>query len=129
MKPTKTDIIDGPIDDLTEEDFAEKNVKVRISMYVDLDIVRHFKAEAARTGDKYQTLMNRKLREATFGGGDIEKRLASVEERLSKEELLLRAIFGEDKVEVVRPSVRLPSGQRMMTKQLPRKRKKAAVGR
>lgn len=73
-------------DDLTEEDFRDENVKVRITIYLDLDLVKHFKAQAAKPGaiGKYQTLINQALREKVYGDVSIHQRLAAVEETLTK---------------------------------------------
>ncbi len=71
---------------LTKEDFLSKNVKFRVNMFVDLDIVEHFRDEAKRTGDKYQTLMNKTLREAVFGKDkeDVKQRLLKLEKAVFK---------------------------------------------
>lgn len=86
MKSTKTkkDISYGEIDDLSEEDFNDENVKMRISIYFDRDIVMHFKNEAKRTGEKYQTLMNRTLREHLGKKNAIEERLERIEREVFK---------------------------------------------
>jgi len=55
-------------DRLTREDIQPKNVKERINMFVDEDVVNAFREYASKTpGGKYQTLMNQVLRAFTFG--------------------------------------------------------------
>jgi uncharacterized protein (DUF4415 family) len=44
------------------ESLEPKNIKVRISIWVDLDILDFFKAQAETGGDKYQTRINAALR-------------------------------------------------------------------
>jgi uncharacterized protein (DUF4415 family) len=66
---------------LTSNDF--KNPKVRITMMVDEETLRAFKAKAQETGEGYQTLMNRVLKEATTQ--------PSLEERVLKLEMLMKA--------------------------------------
>jgi uncharacterized protein (DUF4415 family) len=81
--PTKTKkkIRYGKKDVLTASDF--KNPKIRITMMVDEDIVRAFKERAEESGEGYQTLMNRALRETMMK--------PSVEQRISELERLVKA--------------------------------------
>jgi uncharacterized protein (DUF4415 family) len=44
------------------EAFESRNTKVRITMYVDLDVLEYFKTRAAKDGGAYQTQMNQELR-------------------------------------------------------------------
>ena len=44
------------------EAFQERSTKVRISIYLDLDVLNHFKARAAKDGTPYQTQVNAELR-------------------------------------------------------------------
>lgn len=44
------------------EAFEERATKVRISIYLDLDVLNHFKARAAKDGAPYQTQINAELR-------------------------------------------------------------------
>ena len=52
---------------LTEEHFKDKNVKVRISMFIPLDVQNAFRDEAKELGIGYQTLMQMHLRLAMAG--------------------------------------------------------------
>ena len=55
----------------TSEDVRPENVKVRITMYVDLDVLNHFKQMAQSPESAgYQTLMNAALREAAAARGN-----------------------------------------------------------
>lgn len=62
-----------------------KATKTRITMFVDKDIIKYFKKEAAKTGDKYQSLMNKALRDSAFDKEDIKSRLEAVEAALGKD--------------------------------------------
>ena len=76
----------GSIDDLSREDIQDQNVKMRISIFFDLDLIKHFKAEAKKTGEKYQTLMNRMMREIVFGKerDELRERLSRLEKVVFK---------------------------------------------
>lgn len=65
-------------DRLTREDIEPKNVKERVNMFVDEDVVNAFREYAAKMpGGKYQTLMNQVLRAFAFGleNSDFDKKL------------------------------------------------------
>ena len=47
---------------LPEGEINSKNVKVRITTSIDLDVVEELKRQAANEGEKYQTLLNSYLR-------------------------------------------------------------------
>jgi uncharacterized protein (DUF4415 family) len=53
--------------EIPDEAFKTQNVKLKVTAYLDLDIVQELKKEALKTGSKYQTLMNQKLRDTIFG--------------------------------------------------------------
>lgn len=76
-------------DKLPPDEFEKKNSKVRITTFIDLDILEKLKEEAAETGSKYQTLLNEKLRKILLEEktikealSDINRRLANVEKRM-----------------------------------------------
>jgi uncharacterized protein (DUF4415 family) len=71
----------GKKDVLTADDF--KNPKIRISMMVDEDVIRAFKERAKETGEGYQTLMHRALRDASLRPS-VEERLAKLESLVTK---------------------------------------------
>ena len=52
--------------ELPEEAFDDRRTKVKISMYVDLDVLDHFKARAS-DGRPYQTQINQELRRIMEG--------------------------------------------------------------
>ena len=58
---------------VSAEALDDRNTKVRITMYVDLDVLNYFKARAAEAYQPYQTQINaelRKVMETEQGGGD-----------------------------------------------------------
>lgn len=62
MKSTKSRKLKFGNVDLTPEEMVGTG-KIRVTMFLDEDIVRAFKAKAAVNGTKYQTLINSTLRE------------------------------------------------------------------
>ena len=52
--------------DLIPEEIKAKNVKVRITTYIDLDIIEELKVQAAEENEKYQNLLNKYLRACVF---------------------------------------------------------------
>jgi len=75
---------------LADEDFEPKNIKVRINTYIDLDVIDALKKEAKRNGEKYQTLLNQKLREIVLD--DKITTIKDIERRLKKVENLLKVV-------------------------------------
>jgi uncharacterized protein (DUF4415 family) len=76
-------------DKLENDEFEKRNIKVRITTFIDIDLLERLKEEAAVTGKKYQTLLNEKLRDILLEEeaikstlSNIDKRLANVEKRL-----------------------------------------------
>jgi uncharacterized protein (DUF4415 family) len=64
---------------LADEDLNPKNVKWRVTMMLDLDIIETFKKQAQEKGIGYQTLINQALREHLEGSESFEKRLEKLE--------------------------------------------------
>jgi hypothetical protein len=85
----KKNINYGKKDVLSKNEFNSENVKVRITTYIDLDILEALKVEAKKTKQKYQTLLNTKLRESVSGEKTIYSSLNSIKERLGKVEHIL----------------------------------------
>jgi uncharacterized protein (DUF4415 family) len=54
-------------------EFEPKNLKIRVTMMVDGDVLDAYRAAAQKHGIGYQTLMNQKLRESLEG---LDKTLA-----------------------------------------------------
>ena len=73
--------------DIPEEDFELKNMKFRVNMWLDMDLVDIIRAEAEKEGMKYQPWINQKLREVLMGEKSFEKRLFSIEQKLKEIEL------------------------------------------
>ncbi len=72
MKKTKTA---RPL--LTDEDMKPENIKANITIRMSGDLLDAYRAEAARLGIGYQTLMQMKLREAI--ANPLEKRVEKLE--------------------------------------------------
>lgn len=85
----KKNINYGKKDILTKDEFNSENIKVRITTYIDLDILEALKLEAKKTRQKYQTILNTKLRESIIKDKNIYSSLSSIEERLGKVEHIL----------------------------------------
>ena len=66
----------------TEQDIALSDVKVNIHIRLDADIVSYFKDKAKQEGGRYQSLINRHLRETVFNERNLESRLQRIEEQL-----------------------------------------------
>jgi len=85
----KNNITYGKKDRLSDDEFDSKRTKIRVTTFIDLDIIEKLKEEAKSTGKKYQTLLNEKLRQYVFEEetnqttlSNLDKRLSSVEKRL-----------------------------------------------
>lgn len=91
---TKRDIQYGTSDILDEEAFNPINVKVRITTFVDEDILIQLKAYAKKRGSKYQTILNSLLR-SFFDKPDKGNKVQGLSEekvrRIVKDELRKRA--------------------------------------
>lgn len=61
-----------------------KDVKVRISIMLDSDVLTHYKKRAEKTGGAYQTMMNLMLRQGMTHDNEIEKRLSKVEKTVGE---------------------------------------------
>ncbi len=67
---------------LTDDDLKSRNVKQRISIMIDQDILIAFKKKAKQEGLKYQTLINQALRKDVISKNNksIEKRVERLEQ-------------------------------------------------
>jgi uncharacterized protein (DUF4415 family) len=65
---------------------AMRDSKSRITIYLDTDIVEHFKAAASETNEGYQTLINRTLR--YFLDNQIKPETVLTEDKLFDENFL-----------------------------------------
>jgi len=89
MKNNK--IIYSKEDKLSMDEFEKKNTKVRITTFIDIDVLEQLKEEAATTGKKYQTLLNEKLREIVLEEETIKSTLSDINKRLTKVEKRIKA--------------------------------------
>jgi phosphopantothenoylcysteine synthetase/decarboxylase len=91
---TKRDIQYGPVDLLDKDAFDPKNVKVRITTFVDEDVLILLKEYAKKRGAKYQTVLNALLR-SFFDKPEKGKKVQVLSEervrRIVQEELKKRA--------------------------------------
>ncbi|MEZ5428227.1 MAG: BrnA antitoxin family protein [Pyrinomonadaceae bacterium] len=71
-----------------------KDTKSRITIYLDADIIEHFKAQAEGTTTGYQTLINQTLREIIDGSNTAIK-ADEVIERLLKDKKALSRLKAE----------------------------------
>lgn len=76
LKFTKKDV-------LSEDEFSREKTKVRITTFLDLDVLTELKKRAASSGWKYQTLLNQMVRESLFKEKSIEHDLNRIKRRLS----------------------------------------------
>ena len=67
---------------LSENDFKPQNIKMKVSLYLDLDVLQAAKAR----GPKYQSLINQILREKILNEPSVESRLEKLE-KIIKEKL------------------------------------------
>jgi uncharacterized protein (DUF4415 family) len=67
---------------LKDEDLRPENVKVRVNMFMDLDVVEHFRKLSKTRGLGYQTLINQALKEHIQGPHDLESRVAALEKKV-----------------------------------------------
>jgi uncharacterized protein (DUF4415 family) len=81
----KTKFKTGKVSRIPEDEFEPKNMKVRISMFIDGDVLESAKETAKHRGDiGYQTLINQKLREVFLNEETVEDRLARLEKIVLK---------------------------------------------
>ena len=80
MSTKKKKIKYGEVE-ISDEEFDPRNIKERITIFLDQDIVDHFRAEAKKEITGYQTLINAALRSYVIKT-PIEKRLEIIEKNL-----------------------------------------------
>ena len=87
-KKKKSDIIDGGKDIIGSEPVTDDEVKIRITTWIDADILHSLKKEAEKRKIGYQTLLNQRLRSAVLNEEDpLQVRVEKLEKamkRLSK---------------------------------------------
>lgn len=82
MSTKKKKIKYGEVE-ISDEEFDPRNIKERITIFLDQDIVDHFRAEAKKEITGYQTLINAALRSYVIKT-PIEKRLEIIEKKLDR---------------------------------------------
>lgn len=78
--------------ELDADEFDSKQTKVRITTFVDLDVLEKLKSEAKAEGVGYQTLLNQKLRELVLGESASNAYKDSVKEILDRLKKLEKSI-------------------------------------
>lgn len=80
----KKDIAYGDKDFESPQDWDKKEVKVRITTFLDEDLLETIKAEAAKQNKKYQSYLNERLREIFMNEESVETRLRRLEKIVEK---------------------------------------------
>lgn len=81
MKSSKTGKVKHGKRDLLNENYLDpKNHKVRITSFIDGDILSELKLRAEQQGTKYQTLLNQLLRQALKDSESLAERLKKLED-------------------------------------------------
>ena len=70
----------GKKDLLKDSDLDPKNHKVRITSFIDGDVLAELKVRAEEQGTKYQTLLNQLLRQALQDSDGLAERLKRLED-------------------------------------------------
>lgn len=70
----------GKKDLLNESDLDPKSHKVRITSFIDGDILVELKERAEQQGTKYQTLLNQLLRQSLKDSASLAERLKKLED-------------------------------------------------
>ena len=78
-------IQDAQNDLISSNDVKNHEVKLRITTWIDSDILQALKTEAEQRKIGYQTILNQKLREIVFGEKDpLHERVDKLESLVSK---------------------------------------------
>ena len=81
----KDDVIKHGDVEMTVEELAEaQNPKIRTTIFLEEDLIRSYRQEAAKRGLKYQQLMREKLRVGLGQDSEVENRLRRLEEKIFK---------------------------------------------
>lgn len=86
-KTKKKDIQYGDIEVDLPSTWNSSETKVRITTFLDEDLLIKIKKEAKIQGKKYQSLLNEKLREIFMGEKSLETRLKKLEEEVFKKKM------------------------------------------
>jgi len=70
--------------DLPDDEFDPKNGKIRVTMWMELDLLNQIREHAARDGEKYQPWIKKQLRDLLTGTVRVESRLDALEHAVFK---------------------------------------------
>ena len=70
---------------LPPDEFADRNVKIRITTMIDLDVLKAIKAAATRQHMPYQTLLNETLRRVFVQSSQSQAEFTETERKLLRE--------------------------------------------
>ena len=82
MKSKKNSKIKYGNVNVPEDAFEDRNVKIRISTFLPIDIIKELKRRALEKGIGYQTLLSQMLREHLFEEKSVESRIERLEKIL-----------------------------------------------
>ncbi len=86
-KTKKKDIQYGDVEVDLPSTWNSSETKVRITTFLDEDLLIKIKEEAKTQGKKYQSLLNERLREIFMGEESTETRLKKLEEEVFKKKM------------------------------------------
>lgn len=86
-KTKKKDIQYGDVEVDLPSTWNSSETKVRITTFLDEDLLVKIKEEAKTQGKKYQSLLNERLREVFMGEEGLETRLRKLEEEVFKKRM------------------------------------------
>lgn len=86
-KTKKKDIQFGDVEVDLPSTWNSSETKVRITTFLDEDLLIKIKEEAKAQGKKYQSLLNERLREIFMGEEGLETRLKKLEEEVFKKKM------------------------------------------
>lgn len=86
-KTKKKDIQYGDVEVDLPSTWNSSETKVRITTFLDEDLLVKIKEEAKAQGKKYQSLLNERLREVFMGEESLETRLKKLEEEVFKKKM------------------------------------------
>lgn len=70
-------------EDYGQDEFDPRFAKARITTFIDLDVLDEIRKNAKKKGEKYQTLLNKMLRDSVFAEKNDKKLIKDLEERIS----------------------------------------------
>lgn len=84
-KPRNKDLVYDPVGTSFIRSIAKNSKKIKITLLIDEDSVIELKKRAAQTGAKYQTLLNKILKDNLISSKDDTKsRLEKIEKEIEK---------------------------------------------